>query len=186
MSPAGCLVAYLFRWVPHASPTGLFPIGTPDERSPVIVTANFSLTVKRVRRALRGQDLWLLVANSGGINVWCAAAGGTFNEHRVIDEQEVLFKDSGWIPSRRDLDYGDIMGDEPRFKVFVDIPKDAEVYFEVMASSYTELWTKVGEIIQTAYRDAGLLNNMSGCREVVKKAHETANQILKSNNEYGE
>ena len=100
--------------------------------------------------------------------------------------QEVLFKDSGWIPSRRDLDYGDIMSNEPRFEVFVDIPKDAEIYFEVMASSYTELWTKVGEIIQTAYRDDGLLNNMSGCREVVKRAHETANQILESNNEYGE
>lgn len=89
MSLAGWLVAYLFRWLPHASPTGLFPLGNPDEDSPVIVTCNFSLTVKRVRRALREQDLWLLVANTGGINVWCAAAGATFNEHRVIDALRV-------------------------------------------------------------------------------------------------
>jgi NAD-dependent dihydropyrimidine dehydrogenase PreA subunit len=89
MSVAGWLVACLFRWLPHRSPTGLFPVGNPDEHSPVIITANFSLTVRRVRRAVTGQDLWLLVANSDGINVWCAAAGGAFTEHRVIDAIKV-------------------------------------------------------------------------------------------------
>jgi NAD-dependent dihydropyrimidine dehydrogenase PreA subunit len=83
------LVAYLFRWLPRSTPTGLFPIGNPDENSPVIVTANFSLTVRRVRRALQGQNLWLLVANSEGINVWCAADGGIFTHNRVIDAIKV-------------------------------------------------------------------------------------------------
>lgn len=85
----GWIVAYLCRWLPHAAPTGLFPIGSPNEDSPVIVTANFSLTVRRVRRALRRQDVWLLVVNTHGINVWCAAAGGAFTEHRVIDAIKV-------------------------------------------------------------------------------------------------
>ena len=79
------LVAYLCRWLPRAAPTGLFRIGDPSADSPVLVTANFSLTVARVRRALRGRNVWLLVANSGGINVWCAAAGGLLTHHRVID-----------------------------------------------------------------------------------------------------
>jgi ferredoxin len=83
------LVAYLFRWLPRAAPTGLFPVGKPDESSPVIVTGNFSLTVGRVRRALRGQNLWLLIANSDGINVWCAADGGIFTHNRVIDAIKV-------------------------------------------------------------------------------------------------
>ena len=83
------IVAYLFRWLPRSAPTGLFPIGKPDNSSPVIVTANFSLTVKRVRKALRGQNLWLLVANSEGINVWCAADGGIFTHNRVIDAIKV-------------------------------------------------------------------------------------------------
>jgi NAD-dependent dihydropyrimidine dehydrogenase PreA subunit len=83
------LVAYLFRWLPRSAPTGLFPIGSPDEDSPVIVTANFSLTIGRVQRALEGQNVWLLVASSGGINVWCAAAGGLFTHHRVIDAVKV-------------------------------------------------------------------------------------------------
>jgi NAD-dependent dihydropyrimidine dehydrogenase PreA subunit len=79
------IVAYLCRWLPRATATGLVPVGDPDASSPVLVTANFSLTVARVRRALRGRSAWLLVANSGGINVWCAAAGGLLTHHRVID-----------------------------------------------------------------------------------------------------
>ncbi len=81
----GWRTAYLFRWLPHSAPTGLFPVGKPGQGSPVVVTGNFSLTVKRVRRALEGQDVWLLVANSGGINVWCAAGGGILTENRIID-----------------------------------------------------------------------------------------------------
>jgi NAD-dependent dihydropyrimidine dehydrogenase PreA subunit len=82
-------VAYLARWLPHRAPTGLFAVGRPDEGSPVLVTANFTLTVKRLRRALVGQDCWLLVVQTEGINVWCAAAGGLFNENRVIDAIKV-------------------------------------------------------------------------------------------------
>lgn len=85
----GWIVAYLVRWLPHAAATGLFPIGDPDEDSPVIVTANFSLTVRRVRKAIEGRHLWLLVTNTEGINVWCAACGGGLTEHRVIDAIKV-------------------------------------------------------------------------------------------------
>jgi len=88
-APFGFLIAQLFRWFPHATGPGLYKVGSPDENSPVVVTANFSLTVDRVRRALSGEDLWLLVANSDGVNVWCAAAGGGFNHNRVIDAVKV-------------------------------------------------------------------------------------------------
>jgi ferredoxin len=50
----------------------------------VLLTGNYALTVDRVVRALEGLDAWLLVANSHGINVWCAAAGGHLNTHDVI------------------------------------------------------------------------------------------------------
>lgn len=85
MGPWGWMVAYFFRWFPHAVEPGLKKIGHPGPDSPVIVTANFSLTVKRVSHALKGNHLWLLVINSGGINVWCGAAGGKFTENHVID-----------------------------------------------------------------------------------------------------
>ena len=72
------------RFLPFSTRTGLIPIGNPDRQSPVFVTCNFDLTVRRVRRALRGIDCYLLVASSRGINVWCAAAGGYFTANDVV------------------------------------------------------------------------------------------------------
>jgi NAD-dependent dihydropyrimidine dehydrogenase PreA subunit len=74
----------LFRLFPLATGTGLRVFGNPDEESPVFITCNYDLTVKRVSRHLRGLDCYLLVAPTGGINVWCAAAGRGFTERSVI------------------------------------------------------------------------------------------------------
>jgi ferredoxin len=59
-------------------------VGNPDRTSPVLLTGNYDLTVRRVLRGLRGQDAYLLVAPSGGTNVWCASAGGRLTAHQVI------------------------------------------------------------------------------------------------------
>jgi len=63
---------------------GLYAVGDPNEASPVVVTANFKLTFDTVRRDLEGRDLWLLVLDTHGINVWCAAGKGTFSTQEVI------------------------------------------------------------------------------------------------------
>ena len=81
------LWALFFRILPPYPKVepGLYRIGEPDRRSPVLVTGNFDLTVRRVVRALDGKvDCWLLVADSSGINVWCAAGGGYFTADKVI------------------------------------------------------------------------------------------------------
>ncbi len=72
------------RVLPFPCRTGLIRIGDPGRKSPVFLTGNFQLTVERVRRALRGIDAYLLVANSRGVNVWCAAAGGHLTNHDVV------------------------------------------------------------------------------------------------------
>ena len=77
-------VGTLLRLLPWPSPTGLRPIGQPDRSSPVLVTCNYRLTVERVVRALDGLDCYLLVANSRGVNVWCASTGGLFTHHDVV------------------------------------------------------------------------------------------------------
>lgn len=77
------IVQTMFRFFPFSTETGLRVIGDPGKNAPVFVTCNFDLTVRRVTRALRGLDCYLLVAPSKGINVWCAAGGGMFNAHSV-------------------------------------------------------------------------------------------------------
>ena len=73
-----------FRYLPHATRPGLRRIGHPGPDSPVLLTGNFTLTVRRLTEVLEGRDAWLLVANSRGINVWCAAGGGHLTDHDVI------------------------------------------------------------------------------------------------------
>ena len=78
---------FLFgRLFPFPTRAGLRKIGSPDKTSPVLVTANFELTVRQVTKTLNrdGINAWLLVANTKGINVWCAAGGGNFSTDTVI------------------------------------------------------------------------------------------------------
>ena len=77
-------VGTLFRLLPLSIEPGLRVLGHPNEASPVFVTANFDLTVKRLTKYIKDLDCYLLVAPTGGINVWCAAKGGNFTSHSII------------------------------------------------------------------------------------------------------
>ncbi len=78
------IVQTMFRLLPWPTEPGLRTVGNPGDLSPVLITGNYDLTVRRVLRALRGVDAWLVVAPSGGINVWCAASGGHLSTHQVV------------------------------------------------------------------------------------------------------
>jgi hypothetical protein len=66
---------------------GLFAVGNARPDSPVLVSANYKLSFDSLRRELGGLDAWILVLDTKGINVWCAAGKGTFGTdelaHRV-------------------------------------------------------------------------------------------------------
>lgn len=63
---------------------GLYAVGCPDGYSPVLVTSNYKMTVDSVRKNLSGRDLWILVLDTDGINVWCAAGKGTFGTDELV------------------------------------------------------------------------------------------------------
>lgn len=68
----------------YAVPPGLYASGNPTKESPVFVTSNYKLTVDHVRRAVGGLDGWLLVLDTRGVNVWCAAGKGTFGTAELV------------------------------------------------------------------------------------------------------
>ena len=80
---------------------GLYCTGTPASESPVFVTANYKLSFDSLRRELAGMDAWILVVDTRGINVWCAAGKGTFSD----DEISLQVKRAGLarIVSHREL-----------------------------------------------------------------------------------
>jgi acetyl-CoA decarbonylase/synthase complex subunit gamma len=80
------------RWgvgrMDYAIDPGLYALGNPDANSPVLVTANYKMSFDRLREALPGRDVWILVLDTKGINVWCAAGKGTFGTDELINRIE--------------------------------------------------------------------------------------------------
>ncbi len=63
---------------------GLYAAGVPTEESPVLVSANYKLSFDMLRESLDGIDAWILVLDTRGVNVWCAAGKGTFGTEELV------------------------------------------------------------------------------------------------------
>ena len=84
---------FLARWgykrSEHRISPGLYAIGKPTQESPVFVTANYTLSFDALRSNLAGMDCYILVLDTFGINVWCAAGKGTFGTDELINRIKV-------------------------------------------------------------------------------------------------
>jgi hypothetical protein len=63
---------------------GLYAVGKPGQESNVFVTANYKLSFDTLRKNLSGENGWILVLNTKGVNVWCAAGKGTFGTKELV------------------------------------------------------------------------------------------------------
>ena len=68
----------------HRVTPGLYTLGSPTPEAPVFVTGNYTLSFDALRAALHGVDGYILVLDTDGINVWCAAGKGTFGTEEVV------------------------------------------------------------------------------------------------------
>ena len=108
---------------------------------------------------------------------------------RILQAQPILdnvLASSGWVPLRKDRDYSAILKDEPRFASMTTPPPGLTLYIEAPNTSYEEMTTRMGEIIQAAFRDASLVGNVDGAKKVMMRVHDTAVKILKDNGLYSE
>jgi len=67
---------------------GLYALDAPDNNSPVFVSANYKMSFDRLRHALARRSGWILVLDTKGINVWCAAGKGTFGTDELVKRIE--------------------------------------------------------------------------------------------------
>ncbi len=65
---------------------GLYAAGNPSQTSEVLVTANFKLTFDHLRKTLKSTSAWILVLDTRGVNVWCAAGKGTFSTSELVKQ----------------------------------------------------------------------------------------------------
>lgn len=76
------LLCWLFI-LPLAVRSGLYRIGNPTHDSPLFLTSNFYMTFKQVVKALQGRHCWLMVEDTEGWNVWCAADASIFSAEKA-------------------------------------------------------------------------------------------------------
>jgi hypothetical protein len=92
LSPANHWDHILARWAVnregHRVEPGLYALGNPTAESPVFVTANYTLSFDALRSALKGIEGFILVLDTKGINVWCAAGKGTFGTDELVNRIE--------------------------------------------------------------------------------------------------
>ena len=86
------LETWKVRWalgrMRYSVPPGLYAVGDPSADSPVLVSANYKMSFDRLRSQLVGIDAWVLVLDTRGINVWCAAGKGTFGTDELVRRVE--------------------------------------------------------------------------------------------------
>ena len=80
---------------------GLYAVGDPDSKSPVLVTANYKMSFDRLREVLPGRSAWIMVLDTNGINVWCAAGKRTFGTEELVRRIDASGLDR--VVSHRDL-----------------------------------------------------------------------------------
>lgn len=80
---------------------GLYRIGNPDKSSPVFVSANYKMSFDSLRKELSGFDAYIMVIDTKGINVWCAAGKGTFGTTEIINRIAIVQLDK--VVSHRNL-----------------------------------------------------------------------------------
>ena len=73
----------------HRVEPGLYALGEPTKDSPVFVSANYSLSFDALRSSLVGLDGYILILDTKGVNVWCAAGKGTFGTDELVHRIEV-------------------------------------------------------------------------------------------------
>jgi hypothetical protein len=88
ITTANRLDHFLARWGVnrngHRVEPGLYRLGNPTPDSPVFASANYTLSFDALRSAIPGVDAYILVLDTKGINVWCAAGKGTFGTEELV------------------------------------------------------------------------------------------------------
>ncbi len=78
------LARWGYRRSEHRVEPGIYALGAPTPDSPVFVTANYTLSFDALRSSLAGIPSYILVLDTLGINVWCAAGKGTFGTEELM------------------------------------------------------------------------------------------------------
>lgn len=68
----------------HRVEPGIYRLGNPGLSSQAFVTSNYKMSFDLLRASLKGVDCYILVLDTEGVNVWCAAGKGSFGTDELV------------------------------------------------------------------------------------------------------
>jgi len=108
------------------------------------------------------------------------AMAWAFAEELIQPEnQKFMLENVGWLPSRSDVDYTDVLNKIPAFKAFLVKDPAYVPVFTPKIGVFDEIWTKLAQRLQDAYLKKELLDNSEGIKKVLDEAAAETNAILK-------
>ena len=106
---------------------------------------------------------------------------------RFINREKYVkkfFEEIGWPSPRIDLDYSDIYSREEAYKVAMERPEGYKFSTYSPIPAADEIWTKLGERLEAAYRDVSLVDNPEEIKKVLDEAAIETNNILRESDLY--
>lgn len=104
-----------------------------------------------------------------------------FNEKKYM---RMMLEDIGWPVPRTDIDFSDIYKREPAYAAAMERPKGYVLSTYPPIAPADEIWTKLGERLEAAFRDSSLVDNPDGIKKVLDEAAKETNKILQDNGLY--
>jgi multiple sugar transport system substrate-binding protein len=94
--------------------------------------------------------------------------------------QAMMVKDTGWMSTRKDLDYAEILKDTPELLTVIKYPKGMKIQWDVINPATDEVNGKAGEVLLKAFRDKTLLDNPKGVSKVADEMIAEIRTVLKN------
>jgi len=97
-----------------------------------------------------------------------------------------MVQETGWLSTRKDLDYTSLLKEKAQLLAGVENPPDLQFVWMKRLTVENEAMSRMGEMLTNVYRDASLRGNEAKTRAEVKKIADMVDGILKEAGLYGE
>jgi multiple sugar transport system substrate-binding protein len=98
--------------------------------------------------------------------------------------QAMMVSKTGWLSTRQDLNYNELLKDTPQLLNVMTYPKGMKLHWDAMTPAYDEAHIKGAEVLIKAFRDKSLVDNPKGVSKVISNVINAIRTVLRNYGQY--